>query len=280
MRSTIYDFDVDSNKDKVISVSQDKKITEYDIKSGKVISSWACTDPSDNECSIINNTKIDCGLIKIALDPTGKYAAICSMDKCIRLFDLETKKCISRGFGHSELITGVHFTMDGKRLISTSTDGCIFVWRLDPIIVKDIKNRLSKKVGVVWPTSIMSEDYVKTPVKIKFDVNYDELPRWAKEQIDLEESNGNTSSGNDDSLNNTNNKSNEDSNNKDNNSNNINNIPKIVIDVDVNNNKDGMSKRSANSKSGSLIKNVWEKVVYLHIIIIVNNLKIFNSILC
>jgi len=251
VRSTIYDFDIDYSKDKVLSVSQDKKISEYDIKSGRIITSWACSDPPDNEGNIINNAKIDCGLIKIALDPTGKYAAICSMDKCIRLFDLETRTCISRGFGHSELITGVHFTMDGKRLISTSTDGCIFVWKLDPNIVKDIKSRLSTKVGVVWPSSIVSEDNFRTPVKIKFDVNYDELPRWAKEQIDLEECNGNTKFK-------SNNKDNNSNNNDDNNNNN--DIPKIVIDMDASCNKDNVSKKLLNNESESLIKNVWEKV--------------------
>jgi len=167
-------------------------------------------------------------LIKIALDPSGKYAAVCSMDKCIRLLDLENKTCISRGFGHSELITGVHFTMDGKRLISTSTDGCIFVWKLDPNIVKDIKARLSKKVGIIWPSSLVSEDYVKTPVKIKFDVNYDELPRWAKEQIDMEELN-------EDSTENNNNNNTENSN--------------------INNDNSNISKSMENSKSNNIDKN-------------------------
>jgi len=211
------------------------------------------------------------------------------MDKCIRLFDLETKTCISRGFGHSELITGVHFTMDGKRLISTSTDGCIFVWKLDPNIVKNIKSRLSKKVGVIWPTSLVSEDYVKTPVKIKFDVNYDELPRWAKEQIDLEEKlNGTVEENsvvNDNKENNPKNstenpnlvisKNNSPDKNdpiskiSDNsNDNDLEPFPSIVLDFDRSNEKNvklnnrEISPKKISNKDEPLIKNVWEKVCF------------------
>jgi hypothetical protein len=34
--------------------------------------------------------------------------------------------------GHSELVTGVRFSPDGRRLVSVGGDGCIFVWRLPP----------------------------------------------------------------------------------------------------------------------------------------------------
>lgn len=37
----------------------------------------------------------------------------------IRLFDFYSGKCLAKVAGHSELATGVRFTPDGRRLVST-----------------------------------------------------------------------------------------------------------------------------------------------------------------
>jgi mitogen-activated protein kinase binding protein 1 len=59
----------------------------------------------------------------VDIDPAGIYAATCSFDKWIRLFDFYSGRCLARVSGHSELVTGVRFTQDGRRLISIGGDG-------------------------------------------------------------------------------------------------------------------------------------------------------------
>lgn len=47
-------------------------------------------------------------------------------EQWIRLFDFYSGKCLAKVAGHSELATGVRFTPDGRRLITTGGDrsGC------------------------------------------------------------------------------------------------------------------------------------------------------------
>lgn len=40
-------------------------------------------------------------------------------EQWIRLFDFYSGKCLAKVAGHSELATGVRFTPDGRRLITT-----------------------------------------------------------------------------------------------------------------------------------------------------------------
>jgi hypothetical protein len=67
-----------------------------------------------------------------------------SADKAIRLYDFYSGECLTKVAGHSELVTGLAFTRDCKRLISVSGDGCIFVWKLAPEITKNIRERFSE----------------------------------------------------------------------------------------------------------------------------------------
>ena len=63
------------------------------------------------------------------MSPTGNFAVVTGTDRILRVFDLNTGSIVARGMGHSELVTSVKFTLDGSRIISTSADGCIFIWR-------------------------------------------------------------------------------------------------------------------------------------------------------
>ncbi|OQR86576.1 hypothetical protein ACHHYP_10384 [Achlya hypogyna] len=51
-------------------------------------------------------------------------------DKCVYVVDYATGDVLTKAAGHGDVVTGVTFTLDGRRLVSTSADGCIFVWRL------------------------------------------------------------------------------------------------------------------------------------------------------
>ena len=70
------------------------------------------------------------------------YVAVCSFDKVIRLFDYFSGEVLAQVSGHSELITALKFSLDGKYLVSVGGDGCIFVWRLSSVLVSAMQERL------------------------------------------------------------------------------------------------------------------------------------------
>lgn len=82
----------------------------------------------------------------IAICPANYCAAMSGSlsDKTIRVIDINTGDMLADGSGHGELITSVQFTPDCRRLVSTSKDGCIFVWRLSEDIQRTIKSRLPR----------------------------------------------------------------------------------------------------------------------------------------
>ncbi|KAI9335913.1 WD40-repeat-containing domain protein, partial [Obelidium mucronatum] len=59
------------------------------------------------------------GILKVAFDPSGRYAVTAAADKCIRVFDLNSGVVVARGWGHSEVITCVKFSLDCKFIVST-----------------------------------------------------------------------------------------------------------------------------------------------------------------
>jgi WD40 repeat protein len=63
-------------------------------------------------------------------------------DKTIHIVDLDSGKKLAHGTGHGEVITAIKFTPACRRLVSASSDGCIFVWRLAEELQSAIKARL------------------------------------------------------------------------------------------------------------------------------------------
>ena len=94
---TIYGMDVDSTNKHIITAGQDKRLNIWSSVSGKHLRSYK-PEPDGGE------------LYKVQLDPSGLYAATCSFDKYIRLFDFYSGECIAKVSGHSELVTGVRFS--------------------------------------------------------------------------------------------------------------------------------------------------------------------------
>ena len=50
-------------------------------------------------------------------------------------------------FGHSELVTGLRFTNDCRRLVSASGDGCIFIWKVPHDMVVTMHARLAQQAA-------------------------------------------------------------------------------------------------------------------------------------
>lgn len=117
-------------------------------------------------------------------------------------------------YGHSELVTGLRFSNDGKHLISVSGDGCVFFWKLPHDMTVTMQARLTQQsaraakesrratynAGSGGPMSpelkTDSEEFGSPPPEI-FDQHHanpnsieddyrfsvGQLPLWAKKQI-------------------------------------------------------------------------------------------------
>lgn len=70
------------------------------------------------------------------MDNSGSYIATSCTNKTLCVFDYVNGECLASMFGHSELVTGLRFTNNGKHIISASGDGCIFLWSISTDIVK------------------------------------------------------------------------------------------------------------------------------------------------
>lgn len=70
------------------------------------------------------------------------YIATCAFDRTLSIFDFFSGDLIARVSGHSELITAVRFSPDGRYLLSVGGDGCIMRWSLAESLVQGIQDRI------------------------------------------------------------------------------------------------------------------------------------------
>ncbi|KAI9296292.1 WD40 repeat-like protein [Neoconidiobolus thromboides FSU 785] len=134
-KATLYSMAPDHFSNTVTVVSQDKKILQFNVQTGKLINSYK---PDNGE---------DISISRIALDASGLFACIGGPDKNVRLFDLNNGQFISSCLGHSEMITSVKFSYDCNKLISTSGDGCVYIWKVTPTLASQMRNKLAKLIS-------------------------------------------------------------------------------------------------------------------------------------
>ncbi|XP_046383453.1 mitogen-activated protein kinase-binding protein 1 isoform X1 [Ischnura elegans] len=134
-KTTLYDMEVDSGQKHVLTACQDRNIRVYNVGSGKHSKTFKGSVGEDGS------------LIKVVLDASGIYAATSSTDKTLSIYDYYSGECMATMWGHSELATGLRFTNDGRRLVSASGDGCLFVWRLPHDMAVTVHARLSQQAA-------------------------------------------------------------------------------------------------------------------------------------
>jgi small GTP-binding protein len=66
-----------------------------------------------------------------AFSPDGKRALSGSGDRSVRLWDLETGRCLRTFNGHTDLVQRVALSSDGRRAISGAEDGTVRVWDVE-----------------------------------------------------------------------------------------------------------------------------------------------------
>jgi WD40 repeat protein len=82
---------------KIVCVSQDRRISFFDIDSGKIENSFSP--------SITNYLKTTPYLSSIVTNSTASYCVCSSSDKTIHVIDSNNGNSIYQGFGHGDLIT-------------------------------------------------------------------------------------------------------------------------------------------------------------------------------
>lgn len=156
-----------------MTANQDRKLSFLDIKSGKIIRTQSPTIEANDSYSSFIST--------ITTDPSGLFIAAGSSDKSIRIIDFYTGASISQEFGHGDMITGLTFINDGRRVVSTSSDGCIMVWKIGGDVLKRMKR------GSMTPTPTPPASEASSPIELvsPFVFNFDEkhLPGWARSNI-------------------------------------------------------------------------------------------------
>ena len=185
-KTTLYDMQVDVDENHVLTACQDRMIRVYDVLTGKNTSNFKGSQGDDGT------------LIKIALDPSGTFIATSCTDKSLYIYDYQSGECLAATSGHSELVTGLKFSENGKNLISVSGDGCIFIWKLP----NEMVNAIASKLGLP-SVPLMESPKIEIPTKplVQNNENNDEnsmnsnnssalyrfnlksLPLWAKKQM-------------------------------------------------------------------------------------------------
>ncbi|KAG1065519.1 hypothetical protein G6F41_009195 [Rhizopus arrhizus] len=135
-RGTVFDMALDTSGRYVAAATGERKLYVFSVESGKPFR--VCKPETSDE---VGKEQSGGSLINIDLDPfSGTYAVTSGSDRCIRLFDLTNSTCIEKVAAHSELITAVKFVKTNSeenslRVVSTCSDGTIFVWKVSSDIV-------------------------------------------------------------------------------------------------------------------------------------------------
>ncbi|XP_072315799.1 mitogen-activated protein kinase-binding protein 1-like, partial [Eucyclogobius newberryi] len=129
-KSTLSDMSVDPTCRYAAVCCQDRCIRLFDVSSGKQKKVFKGSLSNDGS------------LLKVEIDPSGLFVAASCSDKSISVFELRTGERVATVSGHSEVVTGLKFTSDCRRLVSVSGDSCVFVWRLAPELTLKMSERL------------------------------------------------------------------------------------------------------------------------------------------
>ncbi|KAI8359604.1 hypothetical protein B0O80DRAFT_440656 [Mortierella sp. GBAus27b] len=140
-RSTFYEMGLHNSSQTISVVAGDRKITSFTLETGKTIKSFKAELKSE-EATLVEV----CSMTHMHLDPTGTIAVTSGSDKSIRIYDLLSGNCLADAICHSELVTSVRFMHTYDRVISTSADGCVLVWRVPKDITRRIFNRIQENI--------------------------------------------------------------------------------------------------------------------------------------
>ncbi len=121
-------------------ICKDGKMREYDLKTGALLRTFEGNHTED--------------VHQMVLSPDGKYAATCSDDKRIILWDIAAGKIDKTFEGHTWKVFSVAFNPTGQYIASTSIDGTVRMWNVaDGKELKQWKLKYTKQFNAVTFTA-------------------------------------------------------------------------------------------------------------------------------
>ncbi|TYZ67178.1 hypothetical protein PybrP1_001672 [[Pythium] brassicae (nom. inval.)] len=133
----VFDIALTSNGEELVVTSSNNRLDVHSLSTYKLVTTH----------HVGEQRRIDVCPGGVCVAMSGSLS-----DKTIRIVDLATGEMLADATGHGDTITAVKFTPDCRRLVSASSDGCIFVWRLPEAIQSAIKARLPRVAE--WPVPL------------------------------------------------------------------------------------------------------------------------------
>lgn len=158
-RATFYDMALHGPSQTMSVVSGDRRFSIYALETGKSIHTFKAETKGNDLTAGMAEV---CSMTHLSVDPTGTIAAASGSDKSVRIYDLLHGTCLAHMIAHSELVTSVKFTNGFTRVISTSADGCVLVWRLSKDIVRRIQTRSLENVTL--PSYLQAKESEKMSI--------------------------------------------------------------------------------------------------------------------
>lgn len=121
------DMEIESGTGNIV-LSCDKQIFSYRVPTGELLSNYRTIDETLESVNL--------GTISIKQVKDKKYLVGMGSDKGIRVYEHPSGQFIGSAWGHSEGISGLGW-IDGDNddesiVVSGGTDGCIFLWNIQP----------------------------------------------------------------------------------------------------------------------------------------------------
>jgi WD40 repeat protein len=158
----IVDMCVDPSNKNLVTAGADKRIHVWSMKNGRLVRSYRAdrADPWPASSSVtptigLSGTEkgtytpislpegsVPSDLVRIALDPSGLLIAAASQDRGLRLYDFYSGACVGRAMGHGDVINGIVFLNDCRRIVTVSSDSTIMIWRLSSQLSRSMVERI------------------------------------------------------------------------------------------------------------------------------------------
>lgn len=87
--------------------------------------------------------------------PIPTTVVCCHANATACLYEYFTGQLLANAIGHSELLTGAAVVGGGSHLVTSGTDGCIFVWKIREEILHAALST-ARKVGVASETGLVA----------------------------------------------------------------------------------------------------------------------------
>lgn len=128
------DAAVDATNRSMLAVGSNNQLHLWSLRAGRCVRPYA----PDRGSSVLH---------KVSIDPSGLFAAAADTAGVVRVWDYYSGSVLARIAAHADMVTGLMWSPDCKRLISTGADGCIISWKLAPELTEAMRERLKEIVS-------------------------------------------------------------------------------------------------------------------------------------